>query len=332
MHSLTYHFSPFLSAVALTTLIAGVAAVLVLLRPSANHEPPLALWTASPPTSVLRASHPLSSASTRSGSVLDVHTLPLRAAPTVPAARAAPTIPAARAPSTSGRLSGQQTPTAALLGVLTAVGSASVVLTAWVRRQISQHRSSAAAVPPPLSTMATSGVPRRIAAARMAAAVLGVAAAAGPATAKDPREDKPVVVILRCSEVTYIQEQLLRDLGTGARKDFRLAPAQMALSIKIFLGNSKLAEQFAMAIEQHVAPADRPKAKAFANQAIRTLQEIPRVGFKGQEPFLTSEQLLEMADLYNSSRRYMRQFCDLLPQDVLSEAKAINQALNAQSM
>lgn len=43
------------------------------------------------------------------------------------------------------------------------------------------------------------------------------------------------------TDVTAIQERLLRDIGTEVRKDLAIGPGQMRLSVRIFLDNSKCA-------------------------------------------------------------------------------------------
>eukprot|EP00667_Euglena_gracilis_P010489 EG_transcript_10687 len=76
-----------------------------------------------------------------------------------------------------------------------------------------------------------------------AAAAVPICSGAAAAAAEVP-PDKPVVVILRCAEVTAIQEGLLRDLANGKRSDFAVGPNQMKLSVEIFLKNSKLEQQY----------------------------------------------------------------------------------------
>jgi hypothetical protein len=152
----------------------------------------------------------------------------------------------------------------------------------------------------------------------------------GPALADDPPSESAVLVILRCADVTAIQERLLRDIGTEVRKDLAIGPGQMRLSVRIFLDNSKLGQQFQTATDLYIPPPLRGQAQIFAQSALFSIREIAQVAPSYQTDFLTRRQLLQMADLYREARESMRQFCELLPAPVLAEARALFQAVKSQ--
>lgn len=125
-------------------------------------------------------------------------------------------------------------------------------------------------------------------------------------------EEKSGLVVLRVAEVAQFQEKILRSIVRGDF-DVKVAPLQFSFGTRILLKNSNLDGNMKLMIAQEIPRSEQKRAARNASNSMNILQDII-VFSNGIQRDFEPQEMLELADMYQTLRINLNQLYEYLPQ------------------